>query len=121
MTWNELTEAYARGGYADLTAEAIMRVELPKVPLVFTKQSTSIAGPFDPIFWSEEGKALDYEGELAVVIGRTARAVAAANAIDFVAGYTICIDYSERDWQKKRLLFPCATCAAASAIWMWSD
>ena len=44
-------------------------MDLPEVPLVFTKQSTSVSGPYSPIYWSEEGKAMDYDGELGIVIG----------------------------------------------------
>ena len=74
-------------------------MELPKVPLVFTKQSTSVTGPYDPIFWSEEGKALDYEGELAIVIGKRCRRVPKASAQQVILGYTVLNDVSVRDWQ----------------------
>jgi 2-keto-4-pentenoate hydratase/2-oxohepta-3-ene-1,7-dioic acid hydratase in catechol pathway len=74
-------------------------MDLPKVPLVFTKQSTSVTGPSDPIFWSEEGKALDYEGELAIVIGKRCRRVPKDKAKDVILGYTVLNDVSVRDWQ----------------------
>ncbi|MGE0622053.1 MAG: fumarylacetoacetate hydrolase family protein [Pseudomonadales bacterium] len=74
-------------------------MELPKVPLVFTKQSTSVTGPYDPIFWSEEGKALDYEGELAIVIGKRCRRVPKDKARQVILGYTVLNDVSVRDWQ----------------------
>lgn len=48
---------------------------LPEVPLVFTKQSTSANVSYSPIYWSEEGKGLGYEGELALVIARNCRRV----------------------------------------------
>ncbi|MEZ5557077.1 MAG: fumarylacetoacetate hydrolase family protein [Pseudomonadales bacterium] len=74
-------------------------MELPKVPLVFTKQSTSVTGPYDPIFWSEQAKALDYEGELAFVIGKRCRRVPKEKAAQVILGYTVLNDVSVRDWQ----------------------
>ncbi len=52
-----------------------------------------------PLLWFEH---TDYEVELAIAIGRQARYLDAAQAVQYIAGYTICIDYSERDWQKNR-------------------
>ncbi len=74
-------------------------MELPKYPLVFTKQSTSANGPYDPIYWSEEGKAMDYEGELAMVIGKRCRRVPRDKAKDVILGFSIANDVSVRDWQ----------------------
>lgn len=74
-------------------------MEPPRVPLVFTKQSTSVTGPFDPIFWSEEASALDYEGELAIVIGKRCRRVPRDKAPQVILGYTVLNDVSVRDWQ----------------------
>lgn len=81
------------------THAAESKMEIPKVPLVFTKQSTSVTGPNDPIFWSEEGKALDYEGELAIVIGKKCRRVPKEKAKQVILGYTVLNDVSVRDWQ----------------------
>lgn len=75
--------------------------KLPEVPLVFTKQSTSVTGPFDPIFWSEESSMLDYEGELAMVIGKNCRRVPKNRAREVILGFTIANDVSVRDWQKR--------------------
>lgn len=76
------------------------KVEPPKAPLIFTKFSTSIIGPGETIRWDPAlTKQVDFEAELAVVIGRTARNVAEAEALDYVAGYTICHDVSARDLQ----------------------
>ncbi len=72
----------------------------PKSPVLFAKFSTAIIGPGEPIRWDPSlTSQVDYEVELAVVIGRRARRVAAANALQHVAGYTICNDVSARDLQ----------------------
>lgn len=67
----------------------------------FVKLPTSINGPYDPIPLPPESSQLDYEVELAIVIGKTCRRVAAEDAADVIAGYTICNDISVRDWQKR--------------------
>lgn len=75
-------------------------VEPPTLPIIFTKFSTSIVGPGAEIRWDPElTSSVDYEVELAVVIGRVARRVSAADALDYVAGYTVCNDVSARDLQ----------------------
>ena len=74
---------------------------LPEVPLVFTKQSTSANGPYSPIYWSEEGKAMDYEGELAMVIARNCRRVTRDQAKEVILGYCVANDVSVRDWQMR--------------------
>lgn len=74
-------------------------MELPKYPLIFTKQHTSINGPYDPIHWSADGDTLDYEGELAVVIGKRCRRVPKDNAAGVIAGYCVNNDVSVRRWQ----------------------
>jgi 2-keto-4-pentenoate hydratase/2-oxohepta-3-ene-1,7-dioic acid hydratase in catechol pathway len=72
--------------------------ELPKQPVIFSKPPTSVIGPDDAI---EHNKAitqqLDWEVELAVVMGRTARRVSEAQALDFIFGYSVMIDVSARD------------------------
>jgi 2-keto-4-pentenoate hydratase/2-oxohepta-3-ene-1,7-dioic acid hydratase in catechol pathway len=76
------------------------KVDPPKLPIIFTKFTTSIIGPGDTIEWDPAlTSQVDYEVELAVVIGKTARRVSAAQALDHVAGYTICNDVSARDLQ----------------------
>jgi 2-keto-4-pentenoate hydratase/2-oxohepta-3-ene-1,7-dioic acid hydratase in catechol pathway len=70
---------------------------VPEVPATFTKFPSSLSGPFDPI--PCEGPTVDWEVELVVVIGRTARSVPAANAWDVVAGLTVGQDISERTMQ----------------------
>jgi 2-keto-4-pentenoate hydratase/2-oxohepta-3-ene-1,7-dioic acid hydratase in catechol pathway len=74
-------------------------MDLPEHPLIFTKQNTSINGPYDPIHWSADGDTLDYEGELAVVIGKRCRRVPKAQAAGVIAGYCVNNDVSVRNWQ----------------------
>ena len=83
--------------YADHVAESGM--ETPKFPMIFNKQSTSARGPFASIHRPSYSTALDYEGELAVVIGKACRHVPRDRAHEVVAGYTVCNDVSVRDWQ----------------------
>ncbi|MBN1582804.1 MAG: fumarylacetoacetate hydrolase family protein [Anaerolineae bacterium] len=72
----------------------------PTTPVIFTKFVTSIVGPGDEIRWDPAlTQQVDYEAELAVVIGKSARRVSAADAFDYVAGYTVCNDVSARDLQ----------------------
>jgi 2,4-didehydro-3-deoxy-L-rhamnonate hydrolase len=75
---------------------------LPSEPLIFFKAITSLSGPNDDIVLPPASEATDWEIELTIVIGRTARRVAAADAFDYVAGYTIANDVSEREWQINR-------------------
>jgi 2-keto-4-pentenoate hydratase/2-oxohepta-3-ene-1,7-dioic acid hydratase in catechol pathway len=84
--------------YSDHAAE--LGEPVPEIPLVFTKLVTSVTGPDGPVVRPAYTTKLDYEGELAVVIGRTARAVSVAAALDHVAGYTAIDDISARDCQK---------------------
>jgi len=83
--------------YADHVAESGM--EKPPVPVFFNKQSTCVVGPYDPIHLPRVSSLLDYEGELAFVIGRRCRHVPAERAHEVIAGYTIVNDVSVRDWQ----------------------
>lgn len=74
--------------------------EPPQRPLVFTKFTTAIAAPGQPIRWSAAlTQQVDYEAELAVVIGRTARHVPERDALGYVLGYTAANDVSARDLQ----------------------
>jgi len=73
--------------------------EVPERPLLFGKSDTSVTNPGDPIVNPTEIEELDYEVELGVVIGRTAKDVDAADARDYVAGYTAINDVSARDAQ----------------------
>jgi len=84
--------------YARHVAE-MGHAERPQHQYWFNKQTTCINGPYDPI---EPGvtEMLDYEVELGVVIGRAAKGVRAAEALDHVFGYLVANDVSARDWQK---------------------
>jgi 2-keto-4-pentenoate hydratase/2-oxohepta-3-ene-1,7-dioic acid hydratase in catechol pathway len=75
--------------------------EVPEEPLVFLKPSTSVSGPGDPIPLPLISNRVDYEGELAIVIGRIARNVRAEEAFRFILGYTCGNDVTLRDLQKK--------------------
>jgi 2,4-didehydro-3-deoxy-L-rhamnonate hydrolase len=73
--------------------------EPPKWPILFAKFTTSIAGPDEPIVMPVGDSQVDYEAELAVVIGRKAKAILAENALEYVAGYMPLNDVSARTWQ----------------------
>ena len=73
--------------------------ELPQHPLLFSKATSAVIGPYDDVILPEESKEVDYEVEFAVVIGKTATKVAEADAFDFIAGYTVANDVSGRDIQ----------------------
>ena len=77
-------------------------MQIPAEPLIFFKAITSITGPNDEILLPSGSAATDWEIELAIVIGKTARGVAEPDALDHVAGYTIANDVSEREWQLNR-------------------
>ena len=83
--------------YADHVAEA--GIEAPKLPTVFNKQSTCVAGPRDPVHLPRVSQALDYEGELGFVIGRRCRHVPRDRAHLAIAGYLVVNDVTVRDWQ----------------------
>jgi 2,4-didehydro-3-deoxy-L-rhamnonate hydrolase len=77
-------------------------LDIPSEPVVFSKAITSIAGPDDDLLMPPDSVALDWEVELAVVIGTTARKLGASEALAHVAGYCLANDVSERDWQLRR-------------------
>jgi len=74
----------------------------PTEPMLFNKALTSLAGPDDDVRLPRGSVASDWEVELAVFIGTQASNVDEANALDYVAGYAVANDLSERDWQSKR-------------------
>ncbi len=78
------------------------KLDIPSEPVVFSKAVTAIAGPNDDVPMPEGSVAMDWEVELGVVIGTTARKVDPARALDHVAGYCLANDVSERDWQLRR-------------------
>jgi len=77
--------------------------QIPECPILFMKPTTAVSGPGDPIVLPAScthGPEVDFEAELAVVIGRTAKDVSEAQALDHVFGYTCANDVSARRWQK---------------------
>lgn len=86
--------------YADHAAEAGMA--LPKEPILFSKAPSCIAGPDDDVVIPKDSTRTDWEAELAVVIGERAEHVSEADALSKVAGFCICNDVSEREWQIER-------------------
>ena len=87
--------------YADHIAESGM--EAPKVPMFFNKQATCVVGPGAAVHMPKVSDKLDYEGELAVVIGKRCRHLAVEDAAEAIAGYTIANDVSVRDWQMRAM------------------
>lgn len=86
--------------YSDHAAET--GSPIPKEPIVFMKATTCIVGPNDKVMLPKDSKKCDWEVELGVVIGRTARYVPEQKALDFVAGYCVVNDVSEREYQIER-------------------
>ncbi len=88
--------------YRRHVAEAIAAgIQVPDSQVWFNKQVSCVTGPFDPVHMPKVSDKLDYEAELAVVIGRRCRHVPAEEAASVVAGYTVCNDVSVRDWQMR--------------------
>jgi len=83
--------------YADHAKES--NLPIPPEPVVFMKAITAITGPYDDVKLPKGSKKGDWEVELAFVIGRKAQSVTEADALNYVAGYLICNDVSEREWQ----------------------
>ena len=86
--------------YADHAAEAGMLI--PQEPIVFTKAISCIQGANDPVMLPKNSNKGDWEVELGVVIGTRARYVSQEEALDYVAGYCVINDVSEREWQIER-------------------
>lgn len=86
--------------YADHAAESNMAI--PVEPIVFFKSTSSLVGPNDDLVIPKNSEKTDWEVELAVVIGKKATYVDEANALDYVAGYALHNDYSERAFQLER-------------------
>lgn len=75
---------------------------VPEEPVVFSKFASAINDPGAAILKTPEVTELDFEAELCIVIGKTAKNVKAAEAMSHVFGYTVAHDVSARDWQLKR-------------------
>ena len=74
----------------------------PEYPVLFNKSVHSIVGPNDNVIIPQESKKLDHEVEIAFVIGKKAKRVLEKDAQDYIFGYCICNDISEREWQKEK-------------------
>ncbi|NXA57331.1 FAHD2 protein, partial [Nothocercus julius] len=85
--------------YRDHCAE--QGAAVPREPIIFSKFPSAIAGPFDDIEHPAESAEVDWEAELAFIIGRKGRHIPEAAAMEHVAGYTVANDVSARDWQKR--------------------
>jgi 2,4-diketo-3-deoxy-L-fuconate hydrolase len=83
--------------YRDHAAET--KAEAPKEPVLFFKSTTSLVGPNDDLVRPKNSTKVDWEVELAVVIGKKALYVSKESALDYVAGYALHNDYSERNFQ----------------------
>ncbi len=86
--------------YADHVRES--NAEMPREPILFFKATSSLSGPGDDVLIPRGSKKTDWEVELAVVIGQKASYVNEAEAMDYVAGYSLFNDYSERAFQMER-------------------
>ena len=86
--------------YADHAAET--NAPIPDEPILFFKATTAICGPMDDVIQPRGSSKLDWEVELAFAVGKTCRYVSAADAEDAIAGYFICHDVSERNFQLER-------------------
>lgn len=86
--------------FRDHAAESGM--DLPKEPVIFFKSTTALVGPNDDVRIPRGGSKLDWEVELAVIIGRAASYVDESRALEYIAGYALHNDYSERTFQLER-------------------
>ena len=76
--------------------------QIPREPIIFAKATSAICGPYDDVIIPRDSTKTDWEVELAVVIGKTAKYVSEEDALDYVAGYCILNDVSERAYQLER-------------------
>jgi 2-keto-4-pentenoate hydratase/2-oxohepta-3-ene-1,7-dioic acid hydratase in catechol pathway len=101
LGWN-----YAEHAHESSSAKGVQIEGLPQHPIVFTKATTTVNGPFDDIVYDEQvSKRLDWEVELGVVIGSQCRHVSEQQALDCIFGYTVINDVSARDLQKRHQQF----------------
>jgi 2-keto-4-pentenoate hydratase/2-oxohepta-3-ene-1,7-dioic acid hydratase in catechol pathway len=87
--------------YSDHAAESGMPE--PSEPIIFTKATSAIIGPYDDVYLPPTSKKSDWEVELGVIIGKEARYVSKDKALDYVAGACVVNDLSEREYQLERL------------------
>jgi len=86
--------------YADHAAES--GLEIPSEPVVFMKTSSSLCGPYDNVELPRNSSKTDWEVELGIVIGKKAKYIEEVDAYDYIAGFTIVNDVSEREFQLER-------------------
>jgi 2-keto-4-pentenoate hydratase/2-oxohepta-3-ene-1,7-dioic acid hydratase in catechol pathway len=86
--------------YADHARET--GADIPTEPILFFKSTTALSGPFDPVVIPKGSTKTDWEVELAIVIGKKAQYVSETEAYNYVAGYCLHNDYSEREYQLER-------------------
>jgi 2-keto-4-pentenoate hydratase/2-oxohepta-3-ene-1,7-dioic acid hydratase in catechol pathway len=87
--------------YAEHVKEGGSNRDLPPHPVFFTKPTTSITGPYDPVIYNKAVQRLDYEVELAFVIGKEGKYISKEDALDHIAGYTVFQDISARTLQSQ--------------------
>ncbi len=85
-------------------------MELPDEPMLFLKPSTAVIGPGEDICYPPMSQRVDYEAELAVVIGKRAKNIKESDAEDYIFGYTCINDVTARDLQKKDIQFTRSKC-----------
>ena len=101
LGWN-----YAEHAKESSSAKGVQIQELPQHPIVFTKATTTVNGPFDTVILDQSvTRRLDWEVELGVVIGKSGRHIAESDALSHVFGYTVINDLSARDLQKRHQQF----------------
>ena len=86
--------------YADHARET--GADIPTEPILFFKSTTALSGPFDPVVIPKGSTKTDWEVELAIVIGKKAQYVSETEAYNYIAGYCLHNDYSEREYQLER-------------------
>ncbi|MBN2335301.1 fumarylacetoacetate hydrolase family protein [Candidatus Bathyarchaeota archaeon] len=87
--------------YAEHVKEGGSERPLPPHPVFFTKPPTSITGPYDPVIYNKAVERLDYEVELAFVIGKAGKYISKEDALDYIAGYMVFQDISARTLQRQ--------------------
>jgi 2,4-diketo-3-deoxy-L-fuconate hydrolase len=86
--------------YADHARET--KAEPPREPVIFLKSTTALSGPFDPIIIPKNSRKTDWEVELAIVMAKKASYIEEAEALEYIAGYCLHNDVSEREFQMER-------------------
>ena len=82
------------------------KLEIPEYPIIFTKAPTTINGPYDEIPYDPTvSTAIDYEAELAVIIGRSGKNIPTDQAMSYIFGYTVINDLTARDMQRRHKQF----------------